>query len=104
MDSRRYNPRFLSLFQEDLAEIIDYITVQLKNPAAAEALVDDILRAIDERSHCAEAFEPYPSLRDRPLKYYRIYVRNYTVYYVVIGDTMEVRRILYNRRNSQTQL
>lgn len=73
MDSRRYNLRFLPLFRDDLAEIINYITLQLKNPAAA-ALVDDILRAIDERSHCAEAFEPYPSLRERPLKYYRIYV------------------------------
>ncbi|GHV79520.1 hypothetical protein AGMMS49944_13110 [Spirochaetia bacterium] len=28
-------------------------------------------------------------------KYYRIYVKNYTVFYVVIDDTMEVRRFMY---------
>ncbi|MBF1682898.1 MAG: type II toxin-antitoxin system RelE/ParE family toxin, partial [Selenomonas artemidis] len=26
-------------------------------------------------------------------------VRGYIVFYVVVGDTMEVRRILYSRRN-----
>ncbi|MCM1488697.1 MAG: type II toxin-antitoxin system RelE/ParE family toxin, partial [Firmicutes bacterium] len=30
---------------------------------------------------------------------YRIYVGNYTVFYVVIGDVMEVRRFIYSRRN-----
>ena len=35
-------------------------------------------------------------IRDR---YYRIYVRNYVIFYVVKGDVMEVRRILYSRRD-----
>lgn len=29
----------------------------------------------------------------------RISVKNFTIFYVVIGDTMEVRRILYSRRD-----
>ena len=29
---------------------------------------------------------------------YRIYVKNYIVFYVVIDDIMEVRRLLYNRK------
>ena len=33
--------------------------------------------------------------------YYRIYVGNYTIYYVVIEDVMEVRRILYSKRNME---
>lgn len=48
---------------------------------------------------CAEAFEPYHSLKERQYPYYRIYVKNYTIFYVVIDDVMEVRRILYNKRN-----
>lgn len=31
--------------------------------------------------------------------YYRISVRNFSVFYVVIDDTMEVRRLLYSKRN-----
>lgn len=46
-----------------------------------------------------ESFAPYPSTRERELPYYPIYIRNFTVFYVVIGDTMEVRRILYSHRN-----
>jgi plasmid stabilization system protein ParE len=51
-----------------------------------------------------ERFEPYPSTRDREHPYYTIQVRNFTVFYVVIEDTMEVRRILYSRRDMRKLL
>ena len=99
MEDRRYAVRFLSLFEEDLSDIVDYITYRLKNPGAARHLVDEIEAAIFNRSDCAESFEPYPSEKERKYPYYRIYVGNYVVYYVVIDDVMEVRRILYNKRD-----
>ena len=99
MESKHYKLRFLPLFAEDLSEIVDYISNKLQNPAAAENLIDLVQAAIQERSTCAEAFEPYHSLKERQYPYYRIYVKNYTIFYVVIGDVMEVRRILYNKRN-----
>lgn len=40
--------------------------------------------------------------RDYP--YYRIYVRNYVVYYVVIDDVMEVRRLMYGARDTDRHL
>lgn len=104
MDEKHYKLQFLPLFAEDLNEIVDYIAGRLKNPQAAEAFVDDVERAIRERLSCAEAFEPYASARERRYPYYRIYVRNYTIFYVVIGDVMEVRRIIYNRRNITEQI
>ena len=45
------------------------------------------------------AFKPYKSIRDRQNDYYRINVRNYAVFYVVIEDVMEVRRFVYSKRN-----
>lgn len=99
MDGKRYELRILPLFEEDLSEIVDYITFRLQNPAAAERLVDDVESAIRERLHCAEAFEPYRSVKERQYPYYRIQVKNFTIFYVVIGNTMEVRRILYSRRD-----
>ena len=104
MENRRYKLRFLPLFEEDLIGIVDYITDQLQSPQAAQALVDAIEKAITERAACAEAFEPYHSAKERQYPYYRIYVKNYTIYYVVIGDVMEVRRILYNKRNTHSLL
>ena len=42
-------------------KIVDYITYRLRNPAAAERLVDDVEAAILERLPCAESFEPFHS-------------------------------------------
>jgi plasmid stabilization system protein ParE len=99
VNEKHYKLSILPLFEDDLNEIVDYITLRLHNPIAAENLVDEVDRAIHERLSCAEAFEPYPSARDRLYPYYRIPVKNFTIFYVVIGDTMEVRRILYSRRD-----
>ena len=104
MNEKHYNLQFLSLFEDDLNEIVDYITYRLRNPAAAERLVDDVETAILERLPYAESFEPFHSARGRQYPYYRIQVRNFTVFYVVIGNIMEVRRIMYNRRNWKEQL
>lgn len=99
MDGKRYELRILPLFEDDLSEIVDYITYRLRNPIAAERFVDDVEAAIYERLCCAESFEPYPSTIEREHPYYPIQVRNFTIFYVVIGNIMEVRRILYSRRN-----
>ena len=101
MDIGKYKLSILPLFEEDLNEIVDYIALQLENPIAAQALADDVERALIERTSCAESFEPYPSKFQRELPYYRIYVRNHVIYYVVKGDTMEVRRILYKGRDRE---
>lgn len=104
MDGKRYELRILPMFEDDLTEIIDYICYDLKNPIAAEDMVDAVESAIHERLSCPEAFEPYHSARDRRYPYYRIPVKNYTVYYVVIDNIMEVRRILYSRRDIQKEI
>lgn len=97
---KRYEIRVLPLFVEELNDILDYISLRLQNPEAAYALKDAVYNAIIERSACAEAFEPYHSRKQRQYTFYRIYVRNYTIFYSVIGDVMEVQSILYSRRDT----
>ena len=58
MEARRYKLSILPLFEEDLNEIVDYIALRLENPIAARALVDDVEKALIERTYCAESFEP----------------------------------------------
>lgn len=99
MENKKYELRFLPLFENDLTEIVEYISFTLKAPTAAERLVDDVERAINNRLFCAESFEPFYSAKERKYPYYKISVRNFTVFYVVIDNVMEVRRILYNRRD-----
>ena len=104
---KKYKVRLLPLFERDLAEITEYIAYHLKNLQAAYLLVDEVEKSIRERLICPESFETYPSIKDRKHPYYRIYVKNFIIYYVVIDDEddafkiMEVRRILYNKRNKK---
>ena len=104
MFSKKYRLSYLPLFYDDLDEKVTYIAEKLKNPNAANDLLDKVESAIMERLPAAESFEPYHSVRERRYSYYRIYVDNYIIYYVVIDDDpndliMEVRRFLYNGQN-----
>lgn len=105
MTNEKYELRYLPIFYEELEEKVVYIATKLNNPKAASDLLDKVETAILERLSAAESFEPYHSVRERKYAYYRIYVDNYTIYYVVIDDVpgkaiMEVRRFLYNGQNT----
>ena len=95
-----YELRYLPLFYEDMYEKVTYIREKLLNPEAADTLIDAVEEAILERLPNCESFEPYHSMKEREYLYYRIYVKNFTVYYVVIpmGEKkiMEVRRLYAN--------
>lgn len=109
MANTKYMLRYLPLFYKDLEEKIVYIAEELHNEKAANDLLDEVEAAILERQLVAESFEPYRSLRERRYPYYRIYVKNFVVYYVVIDDEgvdkiMEVRRFLYNKQDEKRLL
>ena len=106
MYDKKYRLRYLPLFYEDVDEKITYIAEKLKNPKAASDLLDKVEKALLDRLPVAESFEPYHSIRERKYAYYRIYVDNFIIYYVVIDDdevspNMEVRRFLYNRQDQR---
>ncbi|MBO7565260.1 MAG: type II toxin-antitoxin system RelE/ParE family toxin [Clostridiales bacterium] len=104
----KYELRYLSLFYEDLWEKVLYISSHLGNPKAANDLVDAVESAILKRLPVCESFEPYPSLKNRKNLYYRIYVKNFIVFYVVLTEhgkkIMEVRRLLYKRQERFSKL
>ena len=103
MKNEKYKLRYLPLFEQDLIQTVSCITNVLKNTDAVEKLVNDVEDAIQERLEYPLAFEPFPS-KKRDYPYYRIYIRNYVIYYVVIGDVMDVRRFLYGARDTNRYL
>ena len=82
-----------------MQEAVDYIAKVLHNPTAAKRLIDDTEQAILERFKTPESFQPYASRKKRDHTYYCINIRNFSVFYVVIGDVMEVRRFIYSKRD-----
>ena len=100
MEKNKYSLRYIPLFYYDISSIVEYIVNTLNNPSAASQLVDKIEGAIKERQPFAESFEKIESSKERRYPYYRIYVDNYVIYYVVYSEgkndkIMEVRRVLY---------
>ena len=100
-----YEIRYLPIFLQDVSSVVTYISKQLNNAQAAKNLLDDLEKAIMERLPVCESFEKYESNIKRDNPYYRIYVANYIVYYVVIEEDkkkiMEVRRFLYKGQNRE---
>ena len=80
MTDIKYDLRYLPLFYEELEEKIIYISEKLKNPQAANTLLDAVEKAILERLPNAESFESYHSLKERKYPYYRIYVKNFVIF------------------------
>ena len=100
MGKNKFSLRYLPQYEEDLNEIVDYISLKLQNPKSALRLVDKIEKAVTDRLSFPLSFEPFQSMKKRKNQYYRIYVENFTIYYVVIDNVMEVRRILYGKRDA----
>lgn len=100
----KYELSILPLFESDMLEAITYITEVLNNPAAASKLINETEKAIYKRLDAPLSFPPYKSKRSRSDVYYRIFVGNFTVFYVVKDNVMEVRRFIYSRRNIENIL
>ena len=95
----KYELKILPLFEDDMLEATEYISEILKNPSAAERLIDETEKAIFKRLDSPLSFPPYKSKKHRDCTYYRIFVGNFTIFYVVNDNVMEVRRFIYSKRN-----
>ena len=94
-----YKPHYLPLALEDLKEIIRYISHELEAPCAAENLLikidKEVLKATDN------PFRYHLYICPEKLKYeYRVLnVDNYSIFYVVEKEKIEIHRVIYSKRN-----
>jgi len=54
--NKKYKLIYLPLFEKDLSEAVDYITINLQNSQAASKLVDKVEKAILKRLSSPESF------------------------------------------------
>lgn len=97
--SNKFELRYSLTFYNDLENIILYIKYELKNEIAANNLLDKVEKEINDRLKNPLAYEEYRT--NEGYVYYRIYVKNYIIFYTVFNNAMEVRRIIYNKRSFQ---
>ncbi len=99
MAKNKYTIKYTDTFVKQFNNILRYFIYKLQNKIAAENFYDEVIKEIERRSEYPDIFEKYNSRRKRKNIYYRIYVKNYTIFYTVKDNAMEVRLILSNKKN-----
>ncbi|WP_209341370.1 type II toxin-antitoxin system RelE/ParE family toxin [Flavonifractor sp. AGMB03687] len=92
-----YKVKIYPTAQQDLLEIIEYLNTL--SPEAALRYYDLLTEQIASLSRMPERC-PKPKDLALAAKGYRyLIVENYLVFYIVSDDTVQIRRILYGRRD-----
>lgn len=97
-----YKIKIFPTAKQDMEDIVSYLNTL--SPDAALRYYDLL---VEEITSLARMPERCPRPKDLALaaKGYRyLIVKNYLVFYVVTDDTVQIRRILYARRNYQSLL
>lgn len=94
--------RIFPTARQDMEDVIAYLNTLSPDAALCyyDLLVDEIasLAKMPERCHRPKDL----ALAAKGYRY--LIVKNYLVFYVVVGDTVQIRRILYVRRDYQLLL
>lgn len=95
--AREYKVKIYPTAQRDLAAIVDYL-----NTLSTDAALKYYDMLVAEIASLSSLPERCPHPRDLALtaKGYRyLIVKDYLVFYMVVGDTVQIHRILYGRRD-----
>ena len=93
---QKYNIKIFSAAKKDLTDIIDYINTL--SPQSAIHQYDNIIEKIGSLESMPERC---PLLKDNLLRirgYRMLIADNYIVFFIIAGNTVQIRRILYGGR------
>lgn len=87
--------------ENDLRNIVRYISAQLSAPITALKKTDIIEKAINELAFMSQKCPFVVDERLAMLGYHKLVVKNYTVFYTIDekSKVVDIERILYARRN-----
>ncbi|MDD3919941.1 MAG: type II toxin-antitoxin system RelE/ParE family toxin [Eubacteriales bacterium] len=98
----KYNVVIFPAAQRDMLDIVEYI-----NTLSSDAAIKYYDLLVEEIKSLSKLPKRCPLAKDTQLKlrgYRVLLVKNYIVFYVVTDKTVEVRRILYNKRQYEALL
>ena len=96
-----YKIVYLPLAEADILDAVDYIARKLDSPKAAQDLLDELDDTVERISKYPYAHELYRTTRPMRDEIRKVPVKGYVLYYAVLGDTVEIRRLLHGRRDRQ---
>ncbi len=93
MTASKFSVRFLSIAEEDLLEIIDYLAAQ--HPSAAIAVLDHLERQFKELTRNPWLGRVPADTNLARLDYRVLVVSDYLIFYKVRGKTVTIYRIMH---------
>ncbi|MGA2622613.1 MAG: type II toxin-antitoxin system RelE/ParE family toxin [Bacteroidota bacterium] len=100
MNRPKYNVRLLRIAEDDLWEIVSYISTD--RPVAAEALAAKIEQSIKLLSKNPRLGRVPKEDELNRLHYRYLVVENYLIFYTIEGQTIYIHRILHGARDYLT--
>lgn len=96
-----YKLEYLPVAQQDMVEIVRYISRELKNPAAADQLAVALIEAGESIPAFPYAHPAYIPIRPLKHEYRKLLVQNYLMFYWVDEDMklVTVARVIYAKRD-----
>ena len=92
----QYKIKIFPTAQSDFKDIVSYLNTL--SPTAAVRYYDLIVEKIATLQTLPERCTLAKDVQLRLRGYRLLHVENYTVFFVISGDTVEIRRILYAKR------
>lgn len=92
----RHELKIFPLAEQDLKDIIDYLNVL--SLQAALKIYDEIIENISSLEQIPMRCPLVKNTVLRAKEYRMLMVHNFIVFYVISGKTVQIRRILYGRR------
>ena len=99
MENKQYEIKYFPTFINQFNEILYYIVHNLENKDVADKLYKEVVKQIEKRSKSPTAFEIFKNTKDKNINWYKLRVKNFTIFYMVRNNSMEIKRIYYSKRN-----
>ena len=99
-----YKVLYLPLALDDLKEITWYIAHELEAPRAAENLLVKIDKEVQKITDNPFRCHVYVSQEKLKHEYRILHIDNYSLFYIVEKENIEIHRVIYSKRNIITML
>jgi len=99
LPNNKYRATYLPQADSDLSGILNYFLNDLQNPIAADNFMDELDGKVTLLENQPFMGSLYKLNHKFDFEYRQIFVGNFTVFYVVINNLIEIHRIIYSKRN-----
>jgi plasmid stabilization system protein ParE len=105
MPQNKYKIEYLPIADQDLAEIVTYIAVDLAAPQAAVNLlekIDKATKSLETFPYAHAVYQPAGiQTSTMPFEFRSLNVNSYLIFYYITENTVTIARVVYSKRDIQ---